>query len=231
MGAITALCQRLSAGKLIGTSKNGIKVYRKTTDDGVITTSFKNGKKFKRIFQYTDIERDVFENKVLGKNSRTHVTNHETGDVTWVGVMYRKLTKPKQGKNWAMRDYEPGIFKRWGLRVENSNRTERAHERISFNNQDYARLTETHEEYLKNVQKFDFKEIIEHKDGVAREETMYSGRYIKKNRNGYLRHPRFQFDEKPIRLTTHTDGSMSISTPSIIKKTEDEKYDFVNFDK
>lgn len=60
-------------GSLIGTSKNGIQVFRQVAKDVVTTTSFKNGKMFKQIQQFARTGNDA---KIIVKDlSKGTVTN------------------------------------------------------------------------------------------------------------------------------------------------------------
>lgn len=79
-------------GDLIGTSKNGIKVFRQVAKDAVTTTSFKNGKMFKQIQQFTRTGNDA---KTIVKNfSKGTITNifhtFENGEI--VRTLYKYIS-------------------------------------------------------------------------------------------------------------------------------------------
>lgn len=81
--AITPNAAKQLYGNLIGTSKSGVQVFRHVARDVVTTTSFKNGKMFKQIQQFSRTGNDA---KTIVKNlSKENITNilhtFKSGDI------------------------------------------------------------------------------------------------------------------------------------------------------
>ena len=102
--------------KLIGTSKNGIQVFREVLNDGtVVTKSFKNGNLYKEIRQTKGIflESGYNPRNLTYTKSQTSILNHATGESRLISKSYHPQSgdvnftsyiNGKEGRNLTLKN-------------------------------------------------------------------------------------------------------------------------------
>lgn len=112
----------VSKGKLIGTSKSGIKVFQKVAEDGTkVTSSYKNGKLYKTITQKPVKENHLQSyNPYMSTGHKTVAENHETG----VSTIIKKVDNDYKRKILQYRTvFDPGVRKEFNAYKVDKNNT------------------------------------------------------------------------------------------------------------
>lgn len=89
--------------KLIGTSKNGIQVFREVLNDGtVVTKSFKNGNLYKEIRQTKGVflESGYNPRNLTYTEARTSILNHSTGESRFIRKSYHPQSREVNFTNY-----------------------------------------------------------------------------------------------------------------------------------